>query len=231
MRADQLVTGIELLPWEATRLGVDLYIKDYAQLPASMQQGFLVISNTGGGFGGAEENFSAFGIDSLGSIGTGRAYGMEISLQKKLSEIPLYGTVSLSFSKAEYAGADKVRHPGSYDRTFIGNLVGGYILSDSWEFSTSFRIATGTPFTPFDDAGGQDPALYNSARIKTAHALDLRVDKRWFFGGWNLTTYIDVQNVYNYIAESTPRYNAREGKLESLDELGIFPTIGVSAEF
>ncbi len=34
----------------------------------------------------------------------------------------------------------------------------------------------------------------------SAHGLDVRIDKKWFFKQWALNAYIDVQNVYNFQA-------------------------------
>ena len=229
--ANQYVGGVEYLIREDTKISLEGYHKGYFNIPASIQQDYIVMSNVGAGFGGSEESFSSFGIDSLSSDGKGRAFGVEIFVQKKLSEIPCYGTVSLSFNKSEYAGIDGVFRPGSYDRAFVGNISGGYIFNERWEIATKFRMVTGRPYTPFSSDGLQDPALYNSERVETNHSLDIRADRRWFFGGWSLTAYIDVQNVYNREFSEVPRYNARTGELESLNELGIFPTIGISMEF
>jgi hypothetical protein len=229
--ADQYIFGVEFLAREDTRIGLETYYKKYSDLPASLQQDFLVMSNIGAGFGGAEENFSSFGIDSLISEGKGRSYGIELSVQKKLSEIPCYGIISLSLNKSEYAGLDGIYRPGSYHQSFIGVFSGGYIFNRFWEFSARFRFETGRPYTPFNADGYQDPTLYNSLRISTNHSLDVRVDKRWFLSGWTLIAYLDVQNVYSRESDGVPRYNARKGEIESVNSLGIFPILGVSAEF
>jgi len=229
--ANQYVGGAEFLIREDTKISVEGYHKGYFDVPASIQQDYIVMSNVGAGFGGSEGSFSSFGIDSLSSDGKGRAFGVEVFIQKRLSEIPCYGTVSLSFNRSEYAGIDGVFRPGSYDRAFIGNISGGYIFNERWEFGTKFRIVTGRPYTPFSSDGQQEPALYNSERVKTNHSLDIRVDRRWFFAGWSLTAYVDIENIYDRKFSEVPRYNARTGEIESLNELGIFPTIGISVEF
>ena len=229
--ADQYILGVELLAREDTRISLETYYKKYYDLPASLQQEFIVMSNVGAGFGGAEENFASFGIDSLTSLGKGKAYGLEFSIQKKLSEIPCYGALSLSFGKSEYAGLDGIYRPGSYSQAFIGVFSGGYVFNRYWELGTRFRIETGRPYTPFDDTGLQNPELYNSRRIATNHSLDLRIDKRWFFNAWTMITYLDIQNVYDYKASDIPSYNARKGEIESDISLGIFPILGISVEF
>ena len=231
MRADHYVAGVDYSLRDDTRLRIEGYAKRYAGVPASIEQPFLVMSNVGAGFGGSEENFSAFGLDSLRSRGRGRTYGVELLLEKKLSESPLYGTAAISFNRSEYAGIDGVYRDGAFDQRLIVNLTGGYVFNQRWEIAGKLRIATGRPYTPYNADGTQDPSAYNTARLKTNHSLDLRADRRWFFGGWNLVTYIDIQNIYNYKSHELPRYDQRTGEIDSRNALGILPTIGITAEF
>jgi len=212
-------------------LRIEGYAKRYRHVPASMAQPFLVMSNAGAGFGGSEENFTAFGLDSLSSSGLGRAFGVELLLQKKLSESPLYGTAAISFGFSEYAGVDGVYRDGAYDQRVILNLTGGYVFNERWEIAGKFRMASGRPYTPFGVDGVQDPLAYNTSRLKANHSLDIRADRRWFFGGWNLVTYLDIQNIYNHKSHQSPRFDERTGEVEVRNELGILPTIGVTAEF
>jgi hypothetical protein len=189
------------------------------------------MANTGAGFGGSEDGYAAFGIDPLVSEGDGTAWGAELLLQKKLSEVPCYGTFSVSYNVSEFRALDGVLRPSSFDQRWIMNVGGGYVLNDKWEFSTKFRLATGRPYTPYGPGGLQDPALINTLRVATNHSLDVRVDRRWQFEGWNLITYIDIQNIYNRKAQDVPRFNDRTGQLDTGNSIGILPSIGVSAEF
>jgi len=231
IRADQYIGGVEYLLREDTRLRIEGYYKRYTEAPASVQQPFLVLSNTGAGFGGSEENYSSFGLDSLSSAGSGRSYGVELLVQKKFSETPLYGTLSVTLNRTEYAGVDGVYRSGSYDQRFIANLTGGHVFNEKWEVAAKFRLAADQPYTPFEADGSQIPARYNANRLATNHSLDLRIDRRWFFRGWNLITYIDIQNVYNRESSEVPRYNVRTGTTETDDAIGVLPTIGITAEF
>lgn len=228
---DQFLLGIEHLLREDTKISLEGYYKNYFDYPASLSRQFLVMANTGAGFGGVEEGFASFGIDPLVSEGSGRAYGVEIFLQKKLSELPFYGTTSISYNNAEYTALDGESRPGAFDQRWILNLGGGYIFNEKWEFSTRFRFATGRPYTPFDSFGTQDPSQYNSVRIPANHSLDLRIDRRWSFNTWFLITYIDSQNIYNRPFVDVPRFNRRTGEIEQSGSIGILPSIGISAEF
>ncbi len=231
IKADQVVVGTDITLRPDTKISLEVYQKWYNGYPASTARTYLVMANTGAGFGGSEDGYAAFGVDPLVNGGQGNARGVELLLQKKLSEVPCYGTVSVSYNVSEFKALDGVLRPSSFDQRWIVNVGGGYVLNDRWEFSTKFRLATGRPYTPYGPGGVQDPLLYNSQRVGTNHSLDVRVDRRWQFERWNLITYIDIQNIYNRKPLDVPRFNERIGRVETNDSIGLLPTIGISAEF
>lgn len=232
VRVDQAVLGVERLLDSDLRVRVEGYVKDYSDYPASLERPWLVLANTGAGFGGAEDGFASFGLDNLVSGGSGLSRGVELLVQKRLSEIPLYGIFSLSYNNTEYTALDGVARPGSYDQRIIMNLSGGWQIDNNWEVSAKFRYGTGTPYTGFLATGARDYQNFNGERLPDFHSLDLRVDRRWNFGAWNLITYIDIQNVYNRKNTQGYRWDPRNRTVEAAGgTIGILPTIGVSAEF
>jgi hypothetical protein len=228
----QYVLGTEYILRSDVKISLEAYVKDYADYPTSIARPYLVLANTGAGFGGSEDGYAAFGLDPLVSSGSGQAHGVELFLQKKLSEVPCYGLVSISWNEARFNALDGVSRSSAFDQRWIINLGGGYILNDAWEFSGKFRFATGRPYTPYNSDGSQDISAYNSVRIGSNHSLDLRVDRRWNFAGWNLITYIDVQNVYNRKAINVPTYDKRTKTVKQPEGgIALLPSIGISAEF
>ncbi|MEW5798864.1 MAG: TonB-dependent receptor [Bacteroidota bacterium] len=228
---DQYVAGIEYLLRADVKVSLEGYRKVYEDYPASISRTYLVMANTGAGFGGSDDGYASFGLDPLTSGGSGIAHGIEFFLQKKFSEVPCYGLVSISYNESKFKALDGVGRPNSFDQKWIINLGGGYILDEEWEFSGKFRYATGRPYTPYNANGTQNISAINSARIDANHSLDLRVDRRWNFERWNLITYVDVQNVYNKKPLDVPRYDEQTGKLKESDAIGLLPSIGISAEF
>jgi hypothetical protein len=231
LRSNHYILGVDYVLRQDTKISLEGYLKRYRDYPVSQKQTYLIMSNTGAGFGGSQESFASFGTDPLVSAGTGLARGIEVFLQKKLSEVPCYGVISVSFNEARFIALDGVERPGSFDQRWILNLGGGYVFSEKWEASMKFRLATGRPYTPFNANGTQDAARYNTERTDANHSLDLRVDRRWFFENWSLVTYIDIQNIYNKKAATVPRFNERTQQTEQPESIGILPSIGVSAEF
>jgi outer membrane receptor for ferrienterochelin and colicin len=229
--ADQYVVGIEYMVLMDTKVSIETYLKKYFNYPASLTRTYLVLANTGAGFGGSEEGFASFGIDPLVSVGKGQTRGVEFLAQKKLSEIPCYGTVSISYNESEFVALDGISRPSSFDQRWIINIGGGYIFNEKWEFSAKFRYVTGRPYTPYGIGGIQSGISYNTYRIEANHSLDVRVDRRWSFGNWSLDTYIDIQNIYNRKPIDVPRYNSRTGQVEQNSSIGLLPSVGVSAIF
>ncbi len=229
---NQYVVGVEHLLRADTKISLEVYLKNYFDYPASLSQKFLVLANTGAGFGGSQEAYASFGIDPLVSSGSGKASGAELFLQKKLSEIPWYGIVSVSYTDSRFTALDGISRPSNFNQRWILNIGGGTIMEKVWEFSAKFRFATGRPYTPYNADGTQEIAAYNTARIGANHSLDVRAERRWNFTEWNLMTYIDIQNIYNRRPLDAPIFDERTREVKQVSNtIGILPSIGVSAEF
>ncbi len=231
IRVDQYVLGIEHRVSEDALLKLEGFYKDYKDYPTSLARPYVVLSNTGAGYEGSDNNFESFGFEPLVSAGGGIAKGIEFSAQKKLSAIPLYGLLSLTYSEIENTAFDGVPRQGKFNQKWLFNVSGGYRFDESWEASFKFRYSTGAPYTPFNPDGTQSLANYNSAKLPDAHALDVRVDKKWFFDSVTLITYIDIQNIYNKKNVFAYRWDRREKKEDGGGTIGILPSIGVSLEF
>jgi len=231
IQVNQFVLGFDHRISADALFKIEAFYKDYKNYPTSIIRPYLVLANTGAGFAGSDDNFSSFGLEPLVDAGVGKARGIEISIQKKLSDIPYYGIFSFTYSKSDYTSLDRIERSGTYDQNWIINLSGGYKFDEFWEVSSKFRFASGKPYTPFNSDGTQDILNYNEARMKSLHSLDIRVDKRWYFSGWTLITYLDIQNIYNQKNASGIRWDRSEMKVDESSSIGILPSIGISAEF
>ncbi len=228
---NQYIVGVEHLVREDTKVSIEVYYKQYADYPASLSRRYLVMANTGAGFGGSEEGFASFGIDPLTSQGSGKTRGIEFFVQKRNSAIPLFGTVSVSYNKSTFTALDGIERAGSFDQRWIVNVGGGYVFNKEWEVGFKYRYASGRPYTPYNSDFSKTDYLYNSARAKNNYIVDARVDRKWFLENRTLIVFLDIQNVLNRKVYDVPRYNAYEGKLEDAGGIGILPSIGISLEF
>ena len=231
IQVNQYVFGFDHRLQEDLLFKNEFYYKVYSNYPTSLIRPYLSLANTGAGFAGSEDNFSAFGLEPLVSKGEGFSRGIELSLQKKSSGLGHYGIISLTYNESKFTPLDGVQRYGSFDQRWLFNLSGGFIFSNSLETSFKFRYASGKPSTPFNSDGTQTIANYNSTRLAPLHSLDLRIDKRWFFEKVTLITYLDLQNIYNNKNGGYVRWDQREKKVIKNESIGILPTIGINLEF
>jgi TonB family protein len=173
------------------------------------------------------------------NTGEGRAYGLEVMLRKTLSH-RLSGWVAYTLSRAERRRTSDDRYRlFDIDQTHNLVLVGAYQLPRHWQLSTRFRFRTGQPSTPIvgatfvSDTDEYAPAFgrTNSRRFSPFHQLDIRIDKKWVFNRWALTTYLDVQNVYNHKNAVSMAYNFDYSKSGKTTGVPLLTILGLKAEY
>jgi hypothetical protein len=87
----------------------------------------------------------------------------------------------------------------------------------------------------FNAASGTYTAIPSVApysdRLTTFHQLDIRVDKTYKFKRWQLSTYLDVQNVYNQSNVEGLQYNYNFTARNNVSGLPILPSFGIRGQF
>jgi hypothetical protein len=184
----------------------------------------------------ADSSQSGFFYDNVRS---GRTYGAEILLRHKPID-RFFGWVAYTLSRSEREdGQGEAMYRYDFDQTHILTALGSYELGRGWELGARFRYVTGSPYTPklggvVDyDAGVYSPIespARNSRRLAAFHALDVRVEKTWKFQDWSLSTYLDVQNVYNQRNVEALGDNFNYSQTTPTYGLPILPIIGVRGE-
>lgn len=231
--ADQVVLGYDHTPLQDLKVQLEVFYKWYQNYPARIYRPMAVLAPAG--FDNIRSDIP-YGLEPLNNDGIGYSRGAELFIQKKLSEIPVYGLFSLSYSETKFKSIDDVWRYGAFDSRWIMNLASGWRINQLWEVSAKFRIATGIPTTPYitegENAGSLDFSRYNDGgRLPLFHQLDVRVDKRWNWNNFTLITYIDIQNLYNRNNSSGLTYDPIEKKQELNGTIGILPSVGISIDF
>lgn len=170
--------------------------------------------------------------------GRGRVMGLEVLLRRELSAT-LTGWIAYTLSRSRRldSGADTWRL-FDFDQTHILTALGSYKLARNWTLGGRFRFVSGNPRTPVvgsvvnATADRYEPLFgaVNSARNPSFHQLDLRIDKRWVFDRWILTTYLDVQNVYNHRYAEGLSYSYDYSQSKPQSGLPILTIFGVRGE-
>ena len=227
--ADQIVLGYEHTPMEDLKVQLEVYYKKYSNYPERVFRPQAVLSPAG--FEDLTTDIPN-GLEPLISNGKGYSRGIELFIQKKLSEIPLYGLMSISVGESKFESIDGIERPGLYDARVIFNISAGYRFNSEWEISAKQRFSSGAPTTPFNQDGSINFAIYNAGeRLPNYHALDFRIDKKWYYESMNLNLYLDIQNVYANKNISGYKWNQRKNEVEAQKSIGILPSIGVNWQF
>ncbi|MCL5020165.1 MAG: TonB-dependent receptor [Bacteroidetes bacterium] len=115
LTAIHYMLGFERLLTESTRLGIDVYEKDYRDFPVDPQQPSLFL---------IDELYYRYGFffnhGDLNGSGKARSRGVELILQKKMAT-DFYGIVSASYSSSQFP-ANEIRLPARSDCSFGGCL-------------------------------------------------------------------------------------------------------------
>ncbi len=241
IQADQIVGSFEWIVRDDIRIQVEGYYKSYSSYPIRQFRPQAVLSPSG-----FDDVYSdiPFGLEPLSNTGTGESFGAELVIQKKLSEgSPFYGLLSLTLNRTQFMAADSVQRLGAFDTPFISTTTIGWRPNSEWELSSKFRASQGLVSTPFISTqdrsaetgfpvGSKDFAFYNQGpRLPFFYALDLRIDKRWFFSGVQLITYIDIQNITGRKNASGFQWNQQTNAVRSQESIGILPSIGLNVTF
>ncbi|WP_437817875.1 TonB-dependent receptor domain-containing protein [Sorangium sp. So ce1078] len=200
------------------------------------------------------------GVNRPGSIqldyqnaGSGRVIGGEFLLKYKPDD-RFFGWAAYTLSRStRVPGVGEAERLVSFDQTHILTVLGSYRLGDGWEFGARFRLVSGNLVTPnvcnvneqscdayrtnalfYAPTGTYTPIPFsgpNSERLPPFHQLDLRLDKSWKFKTWQLSAYLDVQNVYNNANSEAIQYNYNYTARQYVTGLPILPSFGMRGEF
>lgn len=241
-RSTHLVLGVEKLLSPAARVSLEGFYKYYSDYPVSLEDG-VSMANKGAGF-------EVLGNEAIASVGHGKAYGLELLWQQKLTD-RFFGIFSYTYFYSTFSGLDpEVFRPSVWDSRHLASFTTGYKLPRNWEVSARNRFAAATPYVPTDVA--QTTQVYpqiildydrlGSDKLDPFNQLDIRIDKKWFYKKMALDFFIEVQNVLAYANPQPPSYglnrdasgmpvNPRSLFQVPLEEGSVIPSFGIVIDF
>ena len=171
------------------------------------------------------------------SDGTGRVRGVEFFVQQKLTD-SLYGQLSYAFSETRHRALDGVPRSASFDLPHVFGLVAGYRLDTRYEFSTRYTYTSGRPQTPLIEEASQEQnrTIFDATRLFEVRGpyysrLDLRADRRFHRRWGSITTYVEVENVFDRKNAMMDLWNPKTQKLDTLPQLRLLAIGGVTVRF
>ena len=210
IHVNHYVLGLEFNTKAKIKASVEGFYKQYYNYPITLNEGISLASKG--------NDFGAVGDEPLISDGKGRAYGIEaLFTANDIKKFNIYAVFTYFIS--EFTDIQGKYVSSSWDNRFILNLTASRKFKYDWLVSARWRLIGGSPYTPIDEYVSSqrqiwdvrrqpylDYTKFNSLRLGNYHQLDIRVDKEFAWKNFDITLYLDIQNVYNYKAESEPIY-------------------------
>lgn len=174
--------------------------------------------------------------------GKGRNYGIELSLEKYLSD-NFYYTISNSFYQSKYIAADGKERNTRFNGNYIITLLAGKDFLSANKLKT-FGInlktiyAGGYRNTPIDEQRSvqagytiykdeQAFSLRNPAYFRT----DLRLSIKWNRRNLTSTLSLDIQNLTNRLNFFNQWFDAQKGSIVTNYQTGLIPVLNYKIEF
>jgi hypothetical protein len=230
-QADHYSVSSEFKLARDTRLSIEGYVKDYANLPTwkTDAQGELY---------------------DAGNLGSGYARGVEAVLeQSAVGGWSGWLTYALSWCRKQQ-GTDTMMYWDKYDRRHSFNLQVQKTFGPEWTMAATFHLNTGAAYTPllYTQSPNQNNTAEvrrghsayviegekNSARIPVYHRLDFKLSRELPKLPLHPYMYIEIINVYNrQNAYNLVQFEDQNGNIVTGQSTGIafIPLIGIGGRF
>jgi hypothetical protein len=213
----------------------ELYYQHLYDLP--------VAADTNSTFSTATESWSGWDADSLVSDGTGRNYGIELTLEKRFSD-HYYMMATASLFDSKFRAADGLWYNTQYNSHYVFNLIGGKEFPLGRDNNNILGVnargvyAGGQRYTPIDREASQvagKTVVFQKQRFTKQFPdyfrIDLGVSYRINRPRVAHILALDIQNATN-------RKNVRDSYYDVLDDqvilvyhFGLVPVVSYKIEF
>jgi len=227
-RSHQFVAGYDATLSENTRLKLETYYQHLFDVPVERKISAFSMLNTGAGWGiGAK--------DSLVNDGSGKNYGVEVTLERFFSK-SIYYLITVSLYESKYKGSDGIERNTAFNGNYVVNTLLGkeFKISKRSALTIDYKLtfAGGKRYTPIDivksnisqettydesKAFSQQFSPFFKTDIKFGYRLNgKKVSQEWQFFVENFT------NHKNILMQS---YNKTKDEISNVYQLGVFPMV------
>ncbi len=211
---------------ENLRFKAETYYQEISEIPVEQNPSSFSALNTGITFGPA-------GRDSLVNNGSGKNYGLELTLERFFNQ-GYYFLVTSSLFNSRCMGSDGIERNTAYNTKYVVNALGGkeWSLKGGKSISLNLKATTiGGPYlTPLDLELSKERgrAVYReseafSERRSPYFRVDLRITYRHEFKRSTLECSMDLQNLTNRKNIFSESYNPRTNSVVTVYQQPFFP--------
>jgi hypothetical protein len=233
-KSHQFVLGYNNSITQNTRLKAEVYYQTLYDVPVEQNSTSFSMLNTGAGWGvGAQ--------DSLENTGSGKNYGMELTVERFFHK-NYYYLATLSLFESKYKGSDGIERSTAFNGNYVANVLFGkeFTINSKSTFNIDFKMtyAGGKRYTPIDLVASQNAGTtkydetkaysqqfdaFFKADIKFGYRLNLRkVSQEWVF-------YIENFTDHNNVLMQT--YSPSKNEVTNVNQLGFFPMMQYRIHF
>lgn len=232
--SDQAVMGYERRLWANWRLKIESYYQAINNAPVEQIASSYSMLNTGA-------SFSPTSRTNLINAGTGRNYGLDLTLERTYTNGYYFlGTASLFNSR--YRGSDGIWRATAFANNYVANVLSGkeIRLGEKNVLAIDLRVTWvgGKPYTPIDTvASRQQHAEVSNGnqaftqRISPYFRTDLKLTYRHNTQRVMQEWFVDFQNVFNTRNVYTFQYDTRHNRLTTIYQTGFYPNVNWRIQF
>ncbi|NJK98688.1 MAG: TonB-dependent receptor [Bacteroidales bacterium] len=145
-KSNQFVLGYDASITDNTRIKLETYYQNLFNVPVERESSSFSLLNMGAGWG---PNTS----DSLVNKGTGKNYGIEVTLERFFSR-NIYYLVTVSLYESKYKGSDGIERNTAFNGNYVINTLLGkeFTINERSAFTIDYKLtwAGGKRYTPID---------------------------------------------------------------------------------
>ncbi len=237
MKATHYTLGIEYSTNTGTKIHLDVYYKEYENLPINPDSPRTLITDGIINISNSSSNDSSYYIvpSSIENKGSGYSKGIELLIQEKLYK-NFYCIMSATYFRSRYRDLLGVLRDRMYDNRFVFNLVAGWKVKPGFEFGLRWTVLGGAPYTPVDIKQSNelnkcllDQSKFLGERYPVYSTFNFRIDKRFNLQKSTLILYLDLWNAFN--RDNVFYYMWKRYSINTENQLHILPIFGIKYEF
>lgn len=225
-RSNQFVLGYDLHLSNNFRIKAEAYHQALYNVPVSRVSNEFSMLNAGSGY-------YIQRLDSLENTGKGRNFGVELTVEKFLSN-GWYALTTISLYDSKYQGFDQKWRNTAFNSNFAVNALAGYEWKVGKNNYLTLDLRTvwsgGMRYIPIDlpasiSAGEQvfDATHTYSAKYKDYFRTDLRIGFKKNHGKISQEWGLDLQNVTNHSNLFSEQYNNQLQEVTTIFQQAFMP--------
>jgi CarboxypepD_reg-like domain/TonB-dependent Receptor Plug Domain len=236
-KSHHFVLGYNIQPFKDWRIKTEVYFQSIVNVPVNTFSSSYSMLNTGSTFKTDLE-------DSLTNDGTGKNYGLELTIEKFFSQ-GYYGLFTSTIYSSKYTGSDGIVRNTAFNGRYVFNILGG----KEWKVGKGSRnkISVDLKFT---NAGGRAYTPINLTESNAIGREQLSTDAYASYyetyyrfdvkAGFTLnsskrkmaqTFALDLQNVTDHDNVFSQSYDDRSQSINTTYQLGFFPNVVYKLQF